>query len=285
MGWVADEGLFAVWWLLGFAAVNGVLGCRCLIRGWGDRATVRRVRRNGIGPVEAAWQADGERAAARTAVGLLTLRGAVEVSKKGVVTAVPDAPEPADPVLSALFDGIRLRSARKTRLYEIVDAADFEEYRVRLARRVPDVRRYAEPGRVVALFAACGVSLGLTAHGLGAGVRLPFLGGDPALWVVVWWPLWGLLALCAAAWPAERTRRWRRFNRSCRRVADAALEGLPGRTRVALRKGALRPAPPRPRQERKRSRPKRDAPTPGGGGWADDSGTDSYGGGGCGGGD
>ncbi|MFI1018667.1 hypothetical protein [Streptomyces sp. NPDC020965] len=286
MEWVTDEGRLVVWWLLGFAAVNGALGCWCLIRGWADRATIRRVKREGIGPVEAAWQAGEGRNAARTAVGILALRGAVEVSDAGVVTAVADVPEPADPVLSALFEAIRRRGTRRTRLYEILDADDFEAYRSRLSRRVPDVRRYAEPGRIVAAFAACGISFGMTAHGLGAGVRLPFLGGDPALWVLVWWPVWGLLALCAAAWPDEHTRRWRGFNRYCRRVADAALEGLPGRIRTAMSKGASRPTPPRPRRERRPTRSQRDAPNPGGDGWADGTGTDSRGGGGgCGGGD
>ncbi|GAA2233612.1 hypothetical protein GCM10010232_20400 [Streptomyces amakusaensis] len=286
MGWITGEARFALWWLLGFAAVNAALGCWCLIRGWTDRATVRRVKREGIGPVEASWQAGGERTAARTAVGLLALGGAVDISDAGVVTAVPGAPEPSDPVLSALLEGIRRRSARKkTRLYEILDTDEFAPYRSRLADRVPAVRRYAERGRVVVAFAACGISFGLSAHGFAAGVRLPFLDGDPALWVLVWWPVWGLLALCAAAWPDERTRRWRRFNRYCRRVADTALEGLPDRTRRALGKGAFRRTPPRPRRAQGPARSKRDAPHQGGGsGWSDDTGTSSCGGG-CGGGD
>ncbi|GGZ20839.1 hypothetical protein GCM10010387_12270 [Streptomyces inusitatus] len=289
MGWMTGEARFALWWLLGFAAVNAALGCWCLIRGWTDRATIRRVKREGIGPVEASWQAGGERTAARTAVGLLALRGAVDISDAGVITAVPGAPEPSDPVLSALFEGIRRRSATKrTRLYEILDADtdDFAPYRSRLADRVPAVRHHAEPGRAVVALAACVIGFGISAHGLAAGVRLPspFLGGDPALWVLVWWPLWGLLALAAAAWPDEGARRWRRFNRYCRRVADAALEGLPDRTRRALSKGVSRRAP-RPRRELRPSRSKRDAPNHGGGnGWSDDTGTHSCGGG-CGGGD
>ncbi|MEO3974451.1 hypothetical protein AAFN69_11370 [Streptomyces sp. CAU 1734] len=176
MGWMTDEGRHVLWWLLGFAAANGVLGCRILIRGRADRATIRRVGREGIGPVEAAWQADGERRAVCTAVGILVLRGAVEVSKAGVVTAVPGAREPADPVLSALLEDIRRRGAPRTRLHEILESGDFETYRSRLGRRVPEVRRYAEPGRVAAAFAACGIALGMTAHGLAAGVRLPIPG-------------------------------------------------------------------------------------------------------------
>ncbi|MFF3551939.1 hypothetical protein ACFYXL_00825 [Streptomyces tsukubensis] len=247
--------------------------------------TIRRIRREGIGPVEAAWQVGQERKAARTAVGLLVQQGVVEVSDGGVVRAVPDVPEPADPVLSALFEGIRRQGARGARLYEILDVDGFATYRDRLESRVPDVRRYAEPGRSVAAFAACVISFGMTAHGLGAGVRLPFLGGDPALWVVLWWPIWGLLWLGTLAWPDENTRRWRSFNRYCRREADAVLEGLPSRTRKALGKKAFRPTPPRPRRERNPARPKPRTRKSGGGGWADEIGADTCGGGGCGGGD
>ncbi|QDY79886.1 hypothetical protein [Streptomyces qinzhouensis] len=247
--------------------------------------TIRRIKRAGIGPVEAAWQVGEERKAARTAMGLLVLQGAVEISDGGVARAVPDAPEPADPVLSALLDGIRQHGAEGTRLYEILDQDRFAPYRSRLAPHVPKVRRHAEPARTVAAFAACGISFGMTAHGLGAEAHLPFLGGDSALWILLWWPIWGLLWLCTLAWPDENTRRWRSFNRYCRQVAEAALEGLPSRTRKALGKKAFRRAPPRRRRERRADRPKPKARKSDGGDWADAIGTDSCGGGGCGGGD
>ncbi|MEW1546473.1 hypothetical protein [Streptomyces tsukubensis] len=229
--------------------------------------------------MEAAWQVGEERKAARTAVGLLVLQGAVEVSDGGVVTAVADAQEPGDPVLSALFVGIRRRGAQGARVYEILDDDDFAPYRNRLVPRLPPVRRYAEPGRTVAAFAACGISFGMSAHGLAAEVRLPFLGGDPALWVLLWWPVWGLLWLCTLAWPDENTRRWRSFNRYCGQRVEAALEGLPDRTRKALGRTASRARQgPRPVRPERRGRRSRD------GGWAEEIGAESCGGG-CGGGD
>ncbi|MFE0425279.1 hypothetical protein [Streptomyces sp. NPDC058953] len=197
--------------------------------------------------------------------------------------ALPPPPHPPDPVLSELLTALRRRGPAGVPLYKIVDGAAFNPYRRLLKRRRPDVRRYAEPSRVVASFAAFGTSLGLCAHALAAGVPVPLVDGDPAVWVVLWFPVAALLWLAACLWPGDRTRRWRSFNRYCRRRLDAALAGLPAGTRAALDKGASKPVPPRPRPRPEPSRPGRKSQDFGD--WADAVGTDSCGGGGCGGSD
>ncbi|MGW1280897.1 hypothetical protein ACWD4V_28605 [Streptomyces tsukubensis] len=279
MGWVIDETFFAVCWLLGFVAVNIALGVWSRARGRADRATIRRIRREGIGPVEAARQVSDERQTARTAVYLLYLRGTVEVSEEGVLTAVPDAPEPADPVLSALLHDIRRRGASGARLYEFLDDDDFALYRNRLESHVPDVRRYAERTRAIALSAAFVLSVGINLHGVVSQTPFPPLGNDPGWWILLWFPIWAVLSLCAAAWPSEFSRRWRSFNRYCeQRVADALGEGPPYPFRAAVDKGAYRPTPPSPPRQGGSPSAERGAPGDGGSSWADDAGAYSCGG-------
>ncbi|QDY79885.1 hypothetical protein [Streptomyces qinzhouensis] len=282
MGWVTDEGLITVWWLLALVAVNIGLGLRTWSRGRADRATIRRVEREGIGPVEAARHVDNERDAARTAVYLLYMEGAVDVSDEGVLTAVPDAPEPDDPVLSALLDGLGRRGAEGTRLYEILDEPDFEAYRNRLDERVPQVRRYAGRNRVASVAAGYALSFGMSMHALLVRAPVPVLGWHFDAWLLLWLPVWVLVALCAAAWPSEYSRRWPRFDRYCQQRVDAALDGLPAGIRTKVGKEAYRPTPPR-RTSRPQGGPAGPgSPHAGGGDWADEA-ASSCGSGGCGG--
>ncbi|MGV9312357.1 hypothetical protein ACWDR0_09170 [Streptomyces sp. NPDC003691] len=280
MEW-ADEGVrIAVWWLVGFAAFHVLIGIWCLLRGLRDRVVILRVRFGAIGPVEASRQADGDAEAARTGVLLLIKAGAVEVSDTGVLSVVPRAAEPADPVLSALLGGIRRRGAGGTPLYRIREKTGFEDFWSLLTRRAPDVRQHAEPSRAAAQFAAAAASFGMISHGMATDVPFPPFDGDPGLWMVLWWPLWGLLALTSLVWPKDHSRRWRRFNAYCRRRAAAELEGLPGEARRAVGKSATRPVPPRPARRPAPRSGNRTSPD-GGGGWADEA-ADSCGGCGCG---
>ncbi|MGW5679800.1 hypothetical protein ACWEV4_32785 [Streptomyces sp. NPDC003860] len=279
--WLTDEGRFVIWWLLGFAAVNVLLGCWSLLRGWPDRAVIRRATQDGIGPTEAAWQAayDWERPkdAAKTAAYLLVDARAVMVSQEGVLTAVPNAPEPSDPVLRALLDGVRRRGAAGARIHEAPDHGDFEPYRSLLAERVPTVRWYVDPCRTVAFYAGWVVTFGILVHGRTIDEPSPGSSNGAALWALAWMSVGGVLWLCARTWPDEYTRRWPDFTRYCRERVDTALEQVPQRIRILVDRGATDPhRKPAPRGER-------GAPGSAGGAWVDSVGADS-GGCGCGGG-
>ncbi|MER5493775.1 hypothetical protein [Streptomyces sp. NPDC002490] len=278
---MTGEGRFVIWWLLGYAAVNLVLGCWTAIRGRPDRAVIRRVMREGIGPAEAAWRAahrwDGPSAAAKTAAYLLVDTGAVTVSQAGVLTAVPSAPEPADPVLGALLDGIRRRGPAGARIGEALDHADFAPYRSLLAERVPKVRRQAEPCRTVAFGAAVVVASGIVVQAVETEAPFPAPGHDALLWACAGVLGWGALWLCGRVWPAEYAPRWPAFDRYCRERAEAALAGVPQRVRIMVDFGAVRRYPGR--------RGTKGVPGSDGGAWLNGTGASSCGGcGGCGGG-
>ncbi|MEU3600027.1 hypothetical protein ABZ714_15095 [Streptomyces sp. NPDC006798] len=277
MGWGYDDGLFVLWWLLGFAAVHAALGLWRLLGGLPDRAVIRRIEREGIGPVEAAQQSDGDFTATLTALLLLAHQGAVTVADDGAITAVPGVPEPSDPVLAALLDGLRRRGSAETRFHDVRDAAEFTAYRDLLAERKPQVRWFAEPCQTVIGVVSFVVTIGVTVQGMANEVPLPLLGWEPGFWMVAILPIWWLLWATALAWPGEYSRRWRRFNRFCRARAGTAVADVPPRIRSALLKGAVRPGPPRPPRREPGSANGR--PDDGGGDWADAYGADSCGGG------
>ncbi|WP_186768213.1 hypothetical protein [Streptomyces qinzhouensis] len=278
-----------VWWLLGFAACHGAIGLWCRIRGRKDRVTIRRIRQRGIGPVAAAGQAGDERDAARTAVLLLIKAEAVEVSNTGMLTAVADAPEPDDRMMSELLDGIRRWGAKGVPVRRILDRTGFEEFWSRVDGRAPGVRRYAEDSRVIAYGVGMVVGFAMPYHALKAEV--PFFGADPDWWLLALWPSFFLFSFTAVVWPDEHSRRWRRFNTFCRSRADTALEGLPDRIRDVVDARVFQPVSPRarlgssrvqPSARRGKTRSHGGPSDTGGAGWGDDS-ASSCGGCGCGG--
>lgn len=273
--WLTDEGRFVIWWLLGYVGVNVLLGCWSLLRGWPDRAVIRRVMREGIGPVEAARLATYQLNATGTAAYLLVDAGAARVSPYGVLTAVPGAPEPADPVLGAYLGGIRRRGSAGALVYEASDHADFEPYRSVLAERVPKMRWFMDSCRTVAFYAAAVVAFGITIQAGKTQAPFPAPGNDATLWVCTGVLVWGVLWLCGRAWPDEYTLRWPDFNQYCLARVDAALAGVPQRIRSAVDRGAIRPRPKTPGPK--------GAAGAAGGAWSHDGGGDACGGG-CGGG-
>lgn len=284
MGWGTDDGHFVLWWLLGYAAVHVALGPFCWLRGRSDRAVIRRVKREGIGPVEASRQADGEFAATMTALLLLVHQGAITVADDGGITAVPEAPEPSDPVLAALLTGLRQRESGRATLHQVRKKRRFAAYRDLVDERAPQVRWFAEPCHGVIIIAVAVICVGMVVQGLVADEPVPFLGDDSATWLLAIWPIWALLLWPALlVWPGEYSRRWRGFNRYCRARADEALAGVPVAHRLALLKGASKPEPPTPPRRKPESADGR--PNDGDlSGWADanDGGSCGSGCGGCG---
>ncbi|MGW7090498.1 hypothetical protein [Streptomyces sp. NPDC054874] len=247
MGWLPDDWSIVAGWLLSFVVANCALGVLFRRRGRADRETIRRYLTQGIGPVAAAEQVDDQQYTARIAVCVLVADGAVEVSEKGILTAVPGAPEPAGPTLRALADCIRDRGPQGAQLYELRREPHFEPYRTALTQEKTGLRRFAEPGRVLSLSAGLLASVGMAFQSISAGAPVPFLPTDDvAAWIFAQLIVWAFLSLLSAAWPGWLTRRWRRFNQHCRQQADAELARISPATLVAVCRKEFEPSLPRP---------------------------------------
>ncbi|MFE0424901.1 hypothetical protein [Streptomyces sp. NPDC058953] len=133
---MTGEGRPVVWWLLGLAVFNGGLGAWCWVRGLGDRATIRRIKR----------EAEDELMRARESLTAVTAPLAVRAELRGRLDAYKAKTSrhglAEDPVLIERYD-----AARRMLWSAPCDLRVAEQAVLRYQRAAAEALAHTEPGR------------------------------------------------------------------------------------------------------------------------------------------